>query len=206
MKDGTSDNSIVYLNRFPKIVPVTSHRRKLGIIVVRFPNVNIPVLRPADYILSVVAKTGFDLTADVHVSFIFARQVQVAQIVQSNATVIRSDQDFIFSGHGFDASYFTTCCVTSPGGPDVDLCVVFKFFRGVENTTTIVRTDDRKFSILTEIGSGRQLRGAFQFVPYSNLREIWFFRKSNINLQIYFKVTVPYFFIWNIPKSNFSIE
>lgn len=61
-------DGVVRLDRLPKIVTVAAHRRKLGVVVVRVPNVDVAVFRTAHNIFTVVAKASFDLTAHVHVT------------------------------------------------------------------------------------------------------------------------------------------
>lgn len=83
-------DGVVRLDRLPKIVTIAAHGRKLGVIVVRVPNVDVAVFRTAHNVFTVVAKASFDLTAHIHVTFslVFTRNVQIAQVVQSNAAVV----------------------------------------------------------------------------------------------------------------------
>lgn len=51
-ENSTRNGSIVGLDGFPKIVPVSSNRREFRIIVVGFPDVDIPILWTAHYIFT----------------------------------------------------------------------------------------------------------------------------------------------------------
>ena len=75
-----------------QIIPVFPPRRELAHVQVSLPEVDKVVLRTTDNILTISTESSLDLTAGVQTAFILARQLVVLQIVESDAGIIRSDQ------------------------------------------------------------------------------------------------------------------
>lgn len=79
---------------------IDTHRTELGIVVVRFPDVDHLILRAGYDVLAVVRERCLDLGRYIQVALVFAAQVQIPQVVQADTAVVRCYQDFVLTCNG----------------------------------------------------------------------------------------------------------
>jgi hypothetical protein len=165
-ENGTRDDGVVRLDGLPEVVSVPPDRRELGVVVVGLPDVDVAVLRPADYVLAVVTEAGLDLAAHVDVSFVLAGHVQIPQVVQSDPAVVRRDQDLVLPRHGLDPAYLPPGGVPAPRRSHVDLGVVLELVGVVEDAAAVVGPNHGELAVLAEVRRRYQLGVAFDLVPH----------------------------------------
>ena len=166
------DEGVVCLDALPEVVAVAPHRRELGVVVVRLPDVDALVLRAAHDILPVVREGRLDLAGHVDVAFVFTGEVEVPEVVQSDPAVVGGDEDLVVIGHGFDPADLAAGGVLPSGRSHVDLCVVLELVGGVEDAAAVVRAHHGELPVLAEVGGCYQLGFAIHFVPHRDLRTI----------------------------------
>lgn len=147
----------------------STYRAQLGVVVVGLPYVDALILGTSNYVFAIMTKRAFDLRGYIYVALVFARQVQISQIIESHTTVVRCDQYFILSWHWLNATDLTANTILTTRRTYMDLCVILQLVRVVKDATPIVAAHHSELSILTEIGGRNQFRLAIDLIPKGHL-------------------------------------